>query len=94
VEVADLSQVNPSYPKTGMLIDFKDLKAILNAAICKRYDHQCLNDRLENPTAENLVYDILTNVKEQIEAMQYNLKLIKIKVWESDSSFATWRRVG
>ncbi len=38
---------------TGMCVDFKKLKEVLNKE-CEKYDHANLNDDYDNPTAENL----------------------------------------
>jgi len=39
--------------KTGMIIDFGDLKRILRACLA-RYDHRSMNDFLEYPSVENI----------------------------------------
>ena len=50
-------------PVTGMLIDLKELKALIKEHIEARFDHKNLNLDLEefqtlNPTAENICYVI------------------------------------
>lgn len=35
---------------TGMVVDFKKVKDILN-----EFDHQCVNDYIDNPTLENMM---------------------------------------
>src|SRR5437016_5513397 len=42
----------------GIIIDFADVAAIVNAEVVDRYDHTYLNDLLANPTAELLAADI------------------------------------
>jgi 6-pyruvoyltetrahydropterin/6-carboxytetrahydropterin synthase len=41
--------------KTGMVMDFADLAEIVNTYVIDRFDHQLLNDILDNPTCENLL---------------------------------------
>ena len=52
VEIAVHGEVDP---ETGWLIDFGDLKRVVEPVI-ERLDHVCLNEipGLENPTSENL----------------------------------------
>ena len=38
--------------RTGMVIDFSDLKRVVGAEVIDPLDHRCLNDVLANPTAE------------------------------------------
>ena len=45
-------------PKCGMIIDFKDLKKIVNEVAVDKYDHSYLNDYFPNPTAEIMVKQI------------------------------------
>jgi len=42
-------------PKTGMVVDFKELKKIINTYVIDVLDHGNVNDFLYNPTAENLL---------------------------------------
>lgn len=76
----------------GMLIDFRDLKAIVNK-IMTRLDHYCLNE-IEpfctiNPTAENIVKYIYEQLKETRE-FDSDVKLRSVKVWESPNSAASY----
>lgn len=42
----------------GMLLDFGFLKKIVKEQVLDRYDHRCLNDFIENPTAEVIAIQI------------------------------------
>jgi len=76
----------------GMLVDFRELKATVNK-IMVTLDHYCLND-IEpfcsmNPTAENIskyIYEQLTETKE----FDNDVKLRSVRVWESQSSAASY----
>lgn len=75
----------------GMVIDFKMLKHIVKEFIVDVYDHQNLNDFFENPTAENMVKriaEILTG------AIPLELRLLNVKLYETEDSYAEWRKGG
>lgn len=104
--------------KTGMLIDFKQLKLIIEIAIVELFDH-CLvlnqkdplyrslkkakhygkNKKIYgmsgNPTVENFVDLIADDLIDEIDrnplVSQSRLKLISVKCWETEKSFAEWR---
>ena len=59
-------------PKEDILIDFVNVKQILDV-----FDHKNINDFMYNPTAENLVRYFLRKFRE------YNAT---VKVWESANS--------
>ena len=42
----------PVDPASGMAIDFSDLKRVVRTEVVDRLDHRCVNDLMENPTAE------------------------------------------
>ncbi|MGI5861243.1 MAG: 6-pyruvoyl trahydropterin synthase family protein [Myxococcales bacterium] len=42
-------------PKSGMIIDFEELKQIVTEHAVGLVDHRDLNDFMPNPTAENLI---------------------------------------
>lgn len=70
--------------KTGMIIDFSDLKSIVNTHVISVLDHSFLNEIIYNPTAENLLIWIW-------ERLMFDglLKGIhKIELWESSTSVA------
>lgn len=76
--------------KTGMLVDFTDLKSAVDAVLAK-LDHTNLNEvppfNASNPTAENLAAFVYNGLA------KYRLPHIKIscvEVWESDTSSAKY----
>ena len=42
----------PPEPASGMVMDFADLKRIVRREVIDPLDHKCVNDVMENPTAE------------------------------------------
>ena len=71
-----------------MVLDFGDLKRIVNEAVIDKLDHHYLNEIIPGPpTAENMVRWIAHLL---IEA---RLEVVSVRLWETDTSFATWRRM-
>lgn len=64
----------------GMVLDFQDLAAVVRREIVDRYDHQLLNDLLENPTAELLAADAW----KRLEAA--GLAVAGLRLWETPTS--------
>lgn len=77
---------------TGLLVDFVDLRRAV-AKIVDRLDHQFLNelppfDQL-NPSAENIAQHFAHELQQQVN--QNGARLQAVTVWETDTSFATFR---
>lgn len=68
----------------GMVIDFSDLKQLVNESIIQKLDHALLNDYFENPTAENMVLHFINWINHEM--------LVGLKLWETDNCFAEWRK--
>ncbi len=75
-------------PKTGMVVDFKELKQDIGPII-KKFDHAFLNDFMENPTAENMVRYIVREIK---KIPKYHNTLTRVRVYETEDSFAEWAK--
>ena len=74
-------------PHTGFVMDFGDLKAVVKPLI-EWLDHSCLNDKLVNPTAENIVefmWEVFTE--------EDSLPISFVEVWETPTSGARRRAV-
>ncbi len=80
---------------SGFIMNFVDLKEIVNQEVINKFDHNCLNDIMQNTicTVENMLLWIITetNLKNRLE--EYDVKLESIKIWETDTSFATWKNI-
>ena len=75
--------------QAGMVMNFKDLKAIVNKLIINVYDHSNLNDFFALPTAEVMVlhfFDILRM------ALPKSIQLRKVELWETSGSYAKIER--
>ena len=49
----DVTVAGPVGPN-GIVLDFADLRAVVDREVVDRYDHRFLNDLMDNPTAELL----------------------------------------
>ena len=91
--------LGPQLNRLGMLVDFQELKRLLNNII-DELDHQNLNE-LEpfvsggekSPTAENLARYIFERLKPEINTMQRDLRVGLVRVWESPDASAVYREV-
>lgn len=70
--------------KDGMVIDFKDLKNLLQEEVVDKYDHQDLNNFFDNPTAENIAVSIWMSLLSKEGNLGPYLEYVK--VWESPDS--------
>ena len=96
LEVELCGQVNL---ETGMLIDFKKIKDLVNENVIRLLDHKNLNEvnvasfPYENPTAELMItwmadiieYHLLGETKGHI-------KLHKLRLWETDNCYVEWEK--
>jgi 6-pyruvoyltetrahydropterin/6-carboxytetrahydropterin synthase len=83
-----------SLDKIGMVVDFKEIKKALKDFL-EHLDHVCLNDlehfKRNNPTTENIAKYIYENFGKDVGAIRESpLQIVKVRVWESDSSSVTY----
>ena len=71
--------------KTGMILDFVDLKKAMVEHIHDKYDHKHINNLFYNPTAENMVMKI----RDDLWPI-FGLALFKIRLYETPTSYAEW----
>lgn len=76
--------------KRGMILDFGDLKRIVQERVVEKLDHQYLNDLGDlfsfTPTAENLVMWIVEELRCVL------LGLIRVRLWETSTSYCEWKK--
>ncbi len=80
--IAAAGQVNPD---TGILVDFYELQAIVQAEVLDRLDHKDLNDTIENPTAENIAVYIWGKLAPKMP------ELHEIQLYETADSCVIYR---
>src|SRR5579862_3332526 len=82
----------PELDATGLLVDFADVKHLMDAAIA-RLDHQFINDIAPfdklNPSAENMAKYFHDEVARGLSGG--GPRIGAVKVWETDETSATYR---
>ncbi|MBU0791701.1 MAG: 6-carboxytetrahydropterin synthase QueD [Gammaproteobacteria bacterium] len=74
----------------GMVVDFSELKEVVEKLIISQLDHECLNDILQfenDPTAERLAVFIFNTLRQ----FDVPFNVDEVKVWETSTSYATYR---
>jgi 6-pyruvoyltetrahydropterin/6-carboxytetrahydropterin synthase len=91
--VVEVSVAGDPDPVTGMVMDLKELKEILNGEVVAPYDHRFLNyetppfDRVI-PTAENIACDIWRRIQPRIS--NENRRLHSVRVYETPDLFVDY----
>ena len=70
----------------GIVTDFADVADVVDREVISRFDHQYLNDLLDNPTAELIAQDAW----KRIEAA--GLAVSRIRLWETADSMVELTR--
>ena len=71
----------------GMVIDFGDLKAIVQREIIEKVDHKMLNEVFPfRTTAENMVVYFHEVLEQQLVPL--GVEVLKLRLWETQTSFA------
>ena len=76
----EVTVAGPLTPQ-GIVVDFAAIRDVVERDVIARYDHQYLNDLIDNPTAELLAHDIW----KRIEAA--DLAVTHIRLWETHDSW-------
>jgi len=74
----------------GMVMDFSELKDIVNKAVIEKLDHKLLNEVFPNPTAESMSVYIHEQLFEVFKERKETL--LKVKLWETQTSCAEYSR--
>tara|TARA_B100000029_G_C17284087_1_gene854504 strand:- start:4 stop:360 length:357 start_codon:yes stop_codon:yes gene_type:complete len=69
---------------TGMVVDFYDIEESVGPVV-RELNGTCLNDRLENPTAEAIVVWLWQQIRPELAVLS------ELRLWETDSCFVTYR---
>jgi 6-pyruvoyltetrahydropterin/6-carboxytetrahydropterin synthase len=64
----------------GIVIDFADLRAVVEREVIDRFDHRYLNDLMDNPTAELIAEQIY----QRLGAAGLDVALVRL--WETEDS--------
>lgn len=105
VTVSSVNDYQNYIPAPGFMIDFKEIKKLVNILVVEKFDHKVILSKdflSENPsflsqenlvifeaepTAENLLIYILSNIQKDLPS---NIQLVKLKLYETNDSYAEW----
>jgi len=76
--------------ENGIVMDFGDLKKIVEKLIIETHDHKYLNNLYKNPTAELMAMVIYKKIS---ELLPIDVKLESVKLFESPVTWAEYRGV-
>ncbi len=89
IELTSASGVVSDYE--GMILDFGDMKKVINGRVIDILDHTYLNENniapFSIPTAENITKWVVS----QLEPI-WGEGLIRVRVYETLTAYAEWRR--
>ena len=91
--VVEVSLRGDPDPVTGMVMDLKELKEILNREVMEPYDHRFLNhevapfDRVV-PTTENIARDIWQRLEPRLRNQKHRLH--SVRVYETEDLFVDY----
>ncbi|MDA1195882.1 MAG: 6-carboxytetrahydropterin synthase QueD [Planctomycetota bacterium] len=75
----------PIDPESGMVVDFADVKQIVQAEVLGPLDHTLLNDIIEYPTAEHIAVWIWDRL------VATSLPLDEVRLWETTTCYVAYR---
>lgn len=76
----------------GMVVDFGDIKKVINELIIDNVDHKNLNEVYSfNTTAENMVVYFYEIISAYLRGINHDIHLLSVRLWETPTSFATYR---
>jgi len=79
----------------GIVVDFGDIKKIVNEQIIAKYDHRFLNDLMPfNTTAENMVVHFFALIDDYLKQLDNPtpIALQRVRLWETPSAYAELTR--
>ncbi len=68
----------------GMIMDFLDIKKIVNEHVIAKLDHNYINDIISQPTAENIALWSWRELENNLR--RDNCELYEIRIWETEDS--------
>lgn len=105
VSVVAIKMTNDYLPSPGFIMDFKELKSLVQSNIMKEFDHQLIlsSDYIKNNISasqiknlriwemEPTVENMLLFIKNRVQKeLPKNVMLYKLKIYETNDSYAEW----
>lgn len=77
-------------PGFGMVMDFSTLDKMVQMEVIDPLDHTHINDKIPDPTAENILSVIVGWLSQQLVFGRGPVRLHSVKLWENERSWAYW----
>jgi len=90
IEIKGAVNRNETNPEWGMVMDYTNFSNIVKEEILDLFDHCNLNDKLPNPTCENLLRLFIGILEEKFSRGPIRLKSVSLK--ETENTWARWER--
>jgi len=74
-----------------MVMDFAQLKDVVNRRVIEVLDHTLVNDVVENPTCENMLFWIYHELDDSLRSAHVLVSLKRLRLYETPDSFAELR---
>lgn len=87
LEVEVSGELKPAGSSAGMVTDFADLDGLVQAIVLDHWDHEDLNQWLDNPTAENLAANAFRRLSEAAH-VPLGVEVVRVRLWETSRSWA------
>jgi 6-pyruvoyltetrahydropterin/6-carboxytetrahydropterin synthase len=65
----------------GMIMDFLQIKSLVNEKVIQKLDHSYINDIIPQPTAENIAVWVWKQIAEEVE--KDSCILWEVEIWET-----------
>lgn len=75
--------------REGMIMDFLELKEIVNEKVLKKLDHSYINEIIKQPSAENIAVWVWEQLEKSVR--RENCRLYEVQVWETATSGVIYR---
>ncbi|MDD5886216.1 MAG: 6-carboxytetrahydropterin synthase QueD [Oscillospiraceae bacterium] len=82
-------KLNGRRNEEDMVCDFADVKTIVKENVLNQFDHQYINDFIEQPTAENIAIYIWDTLEPKFQ--EVGCQLYEIEVWETATQGVIYR---
>lgn len=74
-------------PDSGMVLDFARVKEAVKPLIEFQLDHFSLNEVIDNPTAEHMVWWLIGEIP---KALPTRVELVKVRLYETSTAWVEW----
>jgi 6-pyruvoyltetrahydropterin/6-carboxytetrahydropterin synthase len=72
-------------PKSGMVYDFGEVQKVVEREVMPQCDHQVLNEIMDNPTAENMIFWMWGKLSTHIPGLR------ELRLWETPEYCVVYR---